>query len=162
MLQPLPSVLLIDAYTDERELYAEFLRYSGCPVEEAESGRQAIRKALALRPEVIATDLMLKDMDGLDLVRQFRGHQATRSTPLIVLTGYAFEQDVQRAREAGCDAVLVKPCLPAQLLREITRLLRHRAQQLHAQTRRILDESKSTRQASAAARDERTRRRSGE
>ncbi|RPH75037.1 MAG: response regulator, partial [Candidatus Rokuibacteriota bacterium] len=52
-------VLLVDDYPDNRDIYVQFLTYSGLRVEEADNGHQALDKAFTLRPDVIVMDLSL-------------------------------------------------------------------------------------------------------
>jgi CheY-like chemotaxis protein len=61
---PPTLVLLVDDYPDNRDIYVQFLTYSGMRVEEAESGHQALDKAFSLRPDVIVMDLSLPGLDG--------------------------------------------------------------------------------------------------
>jgi hypothetical protein len=72
---------------------------------------------------VVITETRLPGMSGLDLCRLLRQDESTRDIPIVVVTGDAFEHEVKRARNAGADTVLVKPCLPEQLASEIRRVL---------------------------------------
>ncbi|OLC82344.1 MAG: hypothetical protein AUH72_06995 [Acidobacteria bacterium 13_1_40CM_4_65_8] len=69
------------------------------------------------------TETRLPGIDGFELCTLLRRDDATRTIPIVVVTGDAFETDVRRAQEAGADAVLIKPCLPEMLLKEIHRVL---------------------------------------
>jgi two-component system phosphate regulon response regulator PhoB len=104
-------------------MYAEHLRQLAYEIDEAEDGREALAKALTWHPDVIVTETRLPGISGLDLCRLLRDDAATREIAIVVVTGDASEVDVQRAQTAGADAVLVKPCLPAQLATEIRRVL---------------------------------------
>lgn len=74
-------------------------------------------------PHAVLLDIGLPGCDGYDLYHQLREHEATKATPIIALTGYAFGDDLQRAREAGCTAVLTKPCPPPEIIRELQHVL---------------------------------------
>jgi CheY-like chemotaxis protein len=63
-------------------------------------------------PELLITDLSLPGMDGFELIRLMRIDARLRSVPAICLSGYGGDAHEQRAREAGCDRILEKPCLP--------------------------------------------------
>jgi two-component system cell cycle response regulator DivK len=63
-------------------------------------------------------------VDGLDAMQQLKGNGATAGVPVIALSGDMFSAD--RARAAGCDAFLLKPVRPVQLLDVIDRLLANR------------------------------------
>src|SRR5579872_6121355 len=116
--------LLVDNDRDTRELYAEFLTSSGLRVEQAATADEAIEKAHQLRPDIITTAIGLGDgADDCDLCVRFKVDDRTRTIPVIAVTTWAIGRHVERARDAGCDAVLMKPCSPQDLLTEIERLL---------------------------------------
>jgi len=118
------SVLIADHDEDTRSMYGEFLRHSGIALEEASDGPDALAKALAHAHDVVITDTRLPGISGYELCELLRRDTATRATPIIVVTGEAYARDVDRARRAGADSVLVKPCLPEVLLSEAQRLCR--------------------------------------
>lgn len=117
-------VLVVDDDRDCREMYARFLRMAGFEVAEAHNGNQALSKALEQPPALVVTDLALPGIDGYQLARKLRHEAPTEHLPIIAITGHdGFREDTARAVSAGCDAVLIKPCLPDRLLEEIDRLL---------------------------------------
>ena len=119
-----PFVLLVDDDRQCREMYARFLREVGFDVAEAHNGNQALSKAMEQTPAIIVTDLALPGLDGDQLTRRLREAEPTLAVPIIAITGYGgFMDDTSRALNAGCNAVLTKPCLPDRLLEEIERLL---------------------------------------
>jgi CheY-like chemotaxis protein len=114
-----PLVLLVEDDRDTREMYCEFLSQSGLRVTEAPSGRRALESAREQRPDVVVTDIAMPGMDGLELSRRLRSSAPTRDVPIIAVSGNASE----RAREAGADIVLEKPCTPDYLLHVIEGVL---------------------------------------
>ena len=120
---PPTLVLLVDDYPDNRDIYVQFLTYSGLRVEEAENGHQALDKAFALRPDVIVMDLSLPGLDGWEATRRLKGDPRTRDIPVIALTGHALAGHSKGAFDAGCDVFITKPCLPERLLEEIHTIL---------------------------------------
>jgi two-component system, cell cycle response regulator DivK len=123
MTQEKPLVLVVDDYQDAREMYAEYLSFSGFRVVEASTGTEAVEKALALRPDVILMDLSLPGMDGWAATRQLKSDERTSRIPVVALTGHALAGASEGARLAGCDAFVTKPCLPDELVVEIRRML---------------------------------------
>ena len=117
------SALLVDRDPDTRRMYAEYLKLAGCTVEEAEDGREALAKAISHHPDVVITETRLPGINGYDLCRLLHADETTRAIPIVFVTADAFVQDVDRARAAGADAVLVKPCLPERLLIELRNLV---------------------------------------
>jgi CheY-like chemotaxis protein len=118
-----PLVLIVDDVKDNRTVYVLYLKFSGFRVAEAENGAEAIRQAETLRPDVIVMDLSLPVMDGWEATRRLKGDPRTKRIPIVVLTGHALPEYARTAREAGCDLVITKPCLPDQLLEAIRRIL---------------------------------------
>ena len=118
-----PLVLIVDDVKDNRTVYVLYLKFSGFRVAEAENGVEAIRQAEALLPDIIVMDLSLPVMDGWEATRRLRRDPRTKRIPIVVLTGHALPEYARTAREAGCDLVITKPCLPDQLLEAIRRIL---------------------------------------
>jgi CheY-like chemotaxis protein len=118
-----PLILLVDDVEDNREIYAQHLRFHGFRIDEAENGQTAISRAIAYRPAVIVMDLSMPRMDGLEACRRLKSDAATRDIPIIVLTGHAYAGNREEALAAGCDVFLIKPCLPDALQAEIERRL---------------------------------------
>lgn len=111
-------------------MYAEWLTQAGFSVTEAHNGLQALERAFETSPDVIVTDLNIPGIDGFELTRRLRHDARTREVPVLAVTGYAaFASDPGRARRAGCDAVLPKPCSPDDLETAIRALITERAQQ---------------------------------
>jgi CheY-like chemotaxis protein len=120
---PLPLILVVDDYGDAREVYARVLSHSGFRVAEAASGSEAIEKSFELLPDLILMDLAMPGMDGWEAIRRLKADARTRHSLIVVLTGAAYGGGAQKAKQAGCDAYLVKPCLPETLIEVSRRLL---------------------------------------
>lgn len=118
-LMELPHVLVVDDYEDTRFLYSEYLAFAGFRTSTAGNGAEALAKARAEHPDVIAMDLSMPDMDGWEATRRLKADAATRDICIIALTGHAEAACRASAREVGCDHFLAKPCLPEELLREV-------------------------------------------
>ena len=118
-----PTVLIVDDFDDNRQMYAEFLAYSGFRVLEASNGAEAVEKATEHLPDLIVMDLSLPVLDGWEATRRLKSDPRTRHIPVIALTGHALEGHSQGARAAGCDAFLAKPCLPDKLLDTVRAML---------------------------------------
>jgi CheY-like chemotaxis protein len=118
-----PMVLVVDDYEDAREMYAEYLQYSGFRVAEARTGVEAMEKAFELLPDLILMDLSLPVMDGWEATRRLKADPRTKAIPVVALTGHALAGHSEVARKAGCDAFVTKPCLPDALVMEVRRVL---------------------------------------
>jgi two-component system cell cycle response regulator DivK len=118
-----PLILVVDDYQDAREMYAEYLQFSGFRVAEARNGNEAIEQAFALKPDLILMDLSLPGMDGWEATRQLKSDERTKHIPVVALTGHALAGASEGARKAGCDSFVTKPCLPDDLVVEVRRML---------------------------------------
>ncbi len=118
-----PVVLLVDDFEDAREMYAEYLTFSGFEVLEAANGVQALNCAIERLPNLILMDLALPLMDGWEVTRRLKAEPRTAHIPVVALTGHALSFFLEAAQRAGCDAWITKPCLPEDLVREIRRVL---------------------------------------
>ena len=107
-------VLVVDDQAENCELYREFLGSAGFIVFEANNGGDALRCALAETPDVIVMDLAMPVVDGYTATRLLKGDPRTRHIPVVAVTASGFDCH-QDALDAGCDAFLVKPCLPEDL-----------------------------------------------
>jgi two-component system, cell cycle response regulator DivK len=118
-----PQVLLVDDYADAREMYAEFLEFSGFDVVQAVNGIEALERAVEAPPDIILMDLSLPVLDGWEATRRLKADPRTADIPVVALTGHALTGISERARKAGCDAFVTKPCLPEDLVTEIRKVL---------------------------------------
>ena len=118
-----PLILVVDDYQDAREMYAEYLQFSGFRVAEAKNGNEAVAQARSLRPDLILMDLSLPGMDGWEATRVLKADEATKHIPIVALTGHALAGASEGARRAGCDSFVTKPCLPDDLVVEVRRML---------------------------------------
>jgi two-component system CheB/CheR fusion protein len=125
-----PRVLLVEDHQDTRQMYAEFLGME-FDVMTAPDGEQALEIMQSYPPDVIVTDLSLPGIDGFQLIVRVRADPQFHAIPIICLSGYGGHAHEQRAREAGCDRILQKPCMPDRLAEIVTELVQDAA------TRRI-------------------------
>ncbi len=118
-----PLILLVEDFADAREMYRDYLAFSGFRVETARDGREAIEKAQALDPDLILMDLSLPGIDGWEATRLLKSDPATRHLLIVALSAHALTAEGDRARTAGCDGFIAKPCLPPDLVLRIAGFL---------------------------------------
>jgi CheY-like chemotaxis protein len=116
-------VLIVDDAPDNREAYAEYLRFRGFRTLEAGTGAAALALAQSEQPDVILLDMRLPDIDGLEVSRLVRADPRLRHSKIIAVSAAVFPADVAAALASGCHVFLQKPCLPDALVTEIERLL---------------------------------------
>lgn len=118
------SVLVVDDFSDMRELYQQFLGIHGFHVLQAADGEEAVSVAQQVQPAAIVMDLEMPTMGGTEAARALKQDERTKTIPILVLTGSSREHHLADARAAGCAAVLRKPCMPEVLLEAINHVLR--------------------------------------
>jgi two-component system, cell cycle response regulator DivK len=118
-----PLILVVDDDGDQRELYRRYLTWRGLKVETATDGQQALNIVQMSFPDLIVMDLSLPHLDGWEATRRLKQDVLTRHIPILACTGHVLSASLERALDAGCDAWVVKPCLPQDLLVEIRRVL---------------------------------------
>lgn len=123
MTQRSARILLVDDYPDALETWGLYLRTCGFEVITATNGHEAVDVAMAQKPDVIVMDLELPGISGFEAARRIRRTSETAAIPLIAATGYSHGHQLDEAKQAGFDVILVKPCDPGQLVAEIERRL---------------------------------------
>ncbi|HKX40746.1 MAG TPA: ATP-binding protein [Burkholderiaceae bacterium] len=118
------TLLVVDDVAANRKLLVDFLSRLGFQVVEADSGEACLQLAPALRPDLIAMDSVMPEMDGLEATRQLRLLPSLQGVPIIAVSASASTADEQRAIAGGASAFLPKPLDLEELLLQIGRLLR--------------------------------------
>jgi len=116
-------VLIVDDSADARALYGEYLEFCGFRVATARDGIEAVLVAQQDLPDIIIMDLAMPRLDGWEAIRELKAHPRTSGIPVIAVSAYTTGDAVVRAREAGAEVCLAKPCLPSQVARAIRALL---------------------------------------
>ncbi|WP_341922019.1 response regulator transcription factor [Polaromonas sp. YR568] len=119
----LPAVLVVEDDESIAYLLVFMLEREGFKVHLCEDGRQA-RKYVEenASTDIVVLDIALPYLDGFGLIRVMRDRIAWESTPIIMLTAKAQEQDVAKALRAGANDYLLKPFHPADLLARVHKL----------------------------------------
>jgi CheY-like chemotaxis protein len=102
---------------------SDLLRGLGFDIVEANNGEEALAQAQAQVPDLIATDIRMPVMDGLEATRRLRQLPAFQKTPIIIVSASAPGFDQQQSLVVGANAFLSKPININSLLQEIGRLL---------------------------------------
>jgi PAS domain S-box-containing protein len=106
---PRRRVLVVEDNVDAAESLRELLEFGGHHVELAHDGPDGVEKARSFRPEVVLCDIGLPGFDGYTVAQQLRADPRTASVHLVALSGYAQQEDVRHAMEAGFDGHIAKP-----------------------------------------------------
>ena len=115
------TVLVVEDEPKIRELLRGYLERAGMSVVTTGSGAEAITLAASARPDLVLLDLRLPDVPGEEVARELR---AASSTPILMLTAKAAEEDRIRGLELGADDYVTKPFSPREVVLRVQAILR--------------------------------------
>jgi two-component system, cell cycle response regulator DivK len=121
-----PLILIVEDDPETRRFYVDALKLHGFRTDDAHNGYQALEKAFVATPHLVLADIDIPGIDGIELCRRLRTDIRTREVPVLAVTGYGDRSYRDRAIAAGADRVLIKPCEPDTLVREVQELVSHR------------------------------------
>jgi CheY-like chemotaxis protein len=112
-------VLVVDDERHTRFVLREFLQHAGFEVHTAGDGLEAMRVVRERAPDIVVTDIVMPNEDGLGLIGRLR--QDFPGIPFVVMSGatFATEFHLDAARKLGASAVLEKPFKCEELLKAI-------------------------------------------
>jgi two-component system chemotaxis response regulator CheY len=119
------SFLIVDDQPFARRLVRSILNGFGSrEVYEAASSGEALEVARTARPNIIITDLIMPDFNGLRFIKMMKAPDApTRQIPIIVLSGYLTKTAAVTVTRSGADELLVKPVSPRALYEHVSRIV---------------------------------------
>lgn len=118
-----PTCLLVDDDVIYLSFLAEIFHDRGYRVLTASTGEVALQHANRCTPVFILLDVAMPGLDGLQVLRTLRQHNATRSTLVVMLSGHDGSTDIFSALHEGADDYIVKPIRPNDLVDRIDALL---------------------------------------
>lgn len=118
------TVLIVEDNVSNFVLMARMLGYIGVHCEWKTSGYEVVEYADTLpRVDLILMDIRLPYEDGYQALRKIRGSEKLMSIPVVAVTAYASEEQMERARAAGFDGFLGKPLDPDRFPEQVRSLL---------------------------------------
>ena len=122
---PPPTILIVDDDPVFRSLTRDALTDTGLSVIEAADGREAVRYCSEAEPSLLVVDAMMPNMDGFALCRELRERDATRHTPILMVTGLHDHGALECAYKAGATDFAVKPIEWGNLAQRVRYILRN-------------------------------------
>jgi PAS domain S-box-containing protein len=120
---PSLRLLLAEDSEDNVFLIQSYLRHSGYSIEVADNGETAVQKFRSGQYDLVLMDLQMPVMDGYAATKRIRQwereHHAANPVPVIALSAYALQSDIDKSRDVGCTAYLTKPIRRQTLLEAI-------------------------------------------
>ena len=117
----MPSVLVVDDLPADRHLVAEYLKDDAFELRFAANGAEALEKLEQGIPDLVVTDLMMPEVDGLELVRACRSRYPL--VPVILMTSQGTEETVVQALKQGAASYVPKHAFPRRLLSTVRNVL---------------------------------------
>lgn len=123
-----PRVLVVEDNAEVRHHLCEVLEGT-CHVLTARDGKEGVEMARSVHPDLVLSDVMMPEMDGMELCRQLKTHFATSHIPVVLLTARLTDPDQQmQGLETGADDYVVKPFHPGLLRARVHNLIQSRRQ----------------------------------
>jgi two-component system chemotaxis response regulator CheY len=117
------TILVVDDSATMRALVRQALEPDGHTVVEAPNGAAALAALERSPADLVITDVIMPEMDGLGLTRRLRANETLRRIPVLILTTEATPAMKERGRSAGATGWLVKPFHPDTLRQSVRRVL---------------------------------------
>jgi two-component system phosphate regulon response regulator PhoB len=128
------NILIVEDEEDILELVRYNLSREGYQTTGASSGEEALKLVKSSSPDLVLLDLMLPGIDGLEVCRQLKNNERTKSVPVVMLTARGEESDVVTGLEMGADDYITKPFSPRVLAARVKAVLRRREAAPHDET----------------------------
>jgi two-component system, sensor histidine kinase ChiS len=121
-----PRILVADDNTDMRAYVMETLARAGFSVAGAETGREAWERLAAQRFDVVVSDVMMPELDGLGLTAKIKSFAPLADTPVILLTARGGAEALASGLDAGADDYIAKPFVSEELVARVRAAVRMR------------------------------------
>jgi len=110
------KILIVDDSTIVRMVATLILTNAFYRLVSAVNGEDGVRAAAAERPDLILMDVVMPKMDGLEACRRLREQDATKTTPIILVSTRGEPESVEKGFASGCTDYLTKPINARELL----------------------------------------------
>ncbi|MEL7147597.1 MAG: response regulator [Bacteroidota bacterium] len=154
------SILVIEDHHEMRDNICELLELSNYEVCDAPNGKEGVKKALEVVPDLIICDIMMPELDGYEVLYMLSRNPATAAIPFVFLTAKAEKEDFRKGMDLGADDYLTKPFEEIDLLSTVERRLVKRARLIEGRQAGIepfMEQVKPGRSALELTKDRKTR-----
>ncbi len=110
-----PQILVVDDNSVNRRVATQILSKSGCNVDEAQNGFEALDLVKKNKYDLVFMDIQMPEMDGVKVTQEIKKLKLTTTPPIVAMTAYSMEEDRERFINQGLDDYMSKP-IKAQLL----------------------------------------------
>jgi signal transduction histidine kinase/DNA-binding NarL/FixJ family response regulator len=110
------KILVVDDRWENRSILVNLLEPIGFELVEVKNGAEGLEKAIAFKPDLIITDLVMPVMDGFEMLRRLRQIEGLKDVVAIASSASVFDADQHKSLDAGADEFLPKPVEAEKLL----------------------------------------------
>lgn len=119
-------ILIVEDNPTNLDLITYLLRALGYDIACETDGKAGLARALSGEFDLVLTDILMPNMDGLEFARRFKADPRAAGTPLVAVTALAMTGDRERILAAGFDGYIAKPIEPQKFAAQITEFLNAR------------------------------------
>ncbi|NJO41025.1 MAG: response regulator transcription factor [Cyanobacteria bacterium CRU_2_1] len=143
-------ILIVDDDITLKTALIRYLQNRGYLVQEASSGAEALALFEQNPPDLVVSDVMMPEMDGLEFCRRLRATRSGQLVPFIFLSGRKDVDDRIQGHQMGADDYLIKPFEPKELIAKIEAQL-ERSRRIHSEIIRLMQSQDTTSASSTPA-----------
>ncbi|MFY0607733.1 MAG: PAS domain S-box protein [Cyclobacteriaceae bacterium] len=118
-----PKILLVDDNDINRKVAKSILKKSGCKVQEADSGFNAIKQVKKHHFDMVFMDIQMPDMDGIAATKELKKLKNGKQVPVVAMTAYAMAEDQSNFLKEGMDDYIAKPIKANNLIDKVKKWL---------------------------------------
>jgi len=118
-----PKILIVDDDNQSRYMLTFLFESNNYMVYQSTNGVDAIAKAKSSNPDTIILDIQLPLMNGYDVIKGLKVDNGLKNIPIVVVTSFAMNGDMNKAMEAGADGYIAKPINPDTFVSQIESLI---------------------------------------
>lgn len=133
------TILLVDDEKDILEFLSYNLKKESFNVVTSRSGKDALEKAVRVKPHLIVLDVMMPEMDGIETCIELRKLNETRDSVIVFLTARSEDYSQIAGLDAGADDYISKPVKPKVFLSKVNSLLRRFQKEHDTSFREIIE-----------------------
>jgi DNA-binding NarL/FixJ family response regulator len=133
-------ILIVDDDITLKTALIHYLQKRGYVVQDAASGTEALTLFEQNPPDVVVSDVMMPEMDGMEFCRRLRATRSGQLVPFIFLSGRKDLDDRILGHRMGADDYIVKPFEPKELLAKIEAQL-ERSRRIHSEIVRLMQQA---------------------
>src|SRR5258708_26526373 len=120
------KILVADDDFDNRTIVQEVLVAAGYDVLLATNGEEALQQTSDQKPDLVLLDLSMPKINGWEVAKQIREKPELSGTVIVAFTSHALVGDELKAKAAGCDDYISKPCLPKEVVAKVAFWIKQR------------------------------------